>query len=68
MIRNNEDWIIGDMLTGQYQEDVMMKGVQPVNKQNTKLVLSNETRNMLGLELLRSQSIGDSIVMDMEGN
>jgi hypothetical protein len=68
MIRNNEDWIIGDMLTGQYQEDVMMKGVQPVNKQNTKLVLLNETRNMLGLELLRSQSIGDSIVMDMEGN
>ena len=68
MIRNNEDWIIGDMLTDQYQEDVMMKGVQPVNKQNTKLVLSNETRNMLGLELLRSQSIGDSIVMDMEGN
>jgi hypothetical protein len=68
MIRNNEDWIIGDMLTGQYQEDVMMKGVQPVNKQNTKLGLSNETRNMLGLELLLSQSIGDSIVMDMEGN
>jgi hypothetical protein len=68
MIRNNEDWIIGDMLTGQYQEDVMMKDVQPVNKQNTKLVLSNETRNMLGLELLLSQSIGDSIVMDMEGN
>ena len=68
MIRNNEDWIIGDMLTGQYQEDAMMKGVQPVNKQNTKLVLSNETRNMLGLELLLSQSIGDSIVMDMEGN
>jgi hypothetical protein len=39
-----------------------------VNKQNTKLGLSNETRNMLGLELLLSQSIGDSIVMDMEGN
>ena len=68
MIRNNEDWIIGDMLTGQYQEDVMMKGVQPMNKQNTILVLSNETQNILGLELLRSQSIGDSIVMDMEGN
>ncbi len=68
MIKNNEDWIIGDMLTGQYQEDVMMKGVQPVNKQNIKLVLSKETRNILGLELQRSQSIGDSIVMDMEGN